>query len=187
MESSKNWIALVCSETVITSAGPKTTPFHGVSVGPTMEICEISGVPISIVPRFHKRNVYIKRNLRVWRTQKCIALVCGENPPTCAGVQTFRFHGQQYRAGNGDMRNFGVTNVHCTAFALKEWLCQKEATGMESSKCIALVGEKTVLTSAGPQTTPFHGGQYIAGNSNIRNSRPTNLHGTAFAPNIWHY
>ena len=105
----------------------------------------------------------------------------------------------------GNMRNFSPTNPHCTTFAPKQWLHQKEATGMESSKLppliggsigssmeiceisalpipmlphlhqrhgcikrklrarrvqkfIALVGADTVLTSAGPQTTPFHGG-----------------------------
>ena len=40
----------------------------------------------------------------------------------------------QYRAQNGNMRNFGPTNPNGTAFVLKEWLYQKEATGMESSK-----------------------------------------------------
>ena len=56
------------------------------------------------------------------------------------------------------MRNFGPTNPHGTAFAPKQWLYEKEATGMESSKYITLVGADTVLTSAGPQTTPFDGG-----------------------------
>ena len=122
------------------------------------------------------------------------------------------------------MRKFGPTNPHGTAFAPKQWLYQKEAIGMESSKmynpsrcryctyqcgaaievphfmgdsigpgmeicgtsgqpipmvprlhqsngymkrklrawrvqkCITEVGSDTVLTSAGPQSTPFHGG-----------------------------
>ena len=53
---------------------------------------------------------------------------------TCAGVITTPFHRWQYKAGNGNMRNFGPTNPHDTAFAPNEWLYQKEATGMESSK-----------------------------------------------------
>ena len=121
------------------------------------------------------------------------------------------------------MRNFDPNKPHGTVFAPKEWLYQKEATGMESSKmycpsrcryrtyqcgaancpvswggsigpkleicenstlsspmvprlqqsngyikrklrawrvqkCIVLVGADTVLTSAGPQTAPSHGG-----------------------------
>ena len=34
-------------------------------------------------------------------------------------------------------------------------------------KCDALVGAETVLSSAGPQTTPFHGGLYRAENGNM--------------------
>ena len=106
----------------------------GGRIGSRMEICEISGVPIAMVPHFYKRNVYITRKLRVWRTQKCIALVCGKTQPTCAGLQTSPFHGWYYRAENGIMRNIGPTNPHGTAFAQKQWVYQKEATGMESSK-----------------------------------------------------
>ena len=49
-------------------------------------------------------------------------------------------------------------------------------------KCIVLVGADTALTSAGPQTTPCHGGQYRVHQGNMRNFGPTNTHGTASAP-----
>ena len=49
-------------------------------------------------------------------------------------------------------------------------------------KCIALVGADTVLTSAGPQVTPCHGGLYRVQKGNMLNFWPTNPHGTAFAP-----
>ena len=114
--------------------GCKLHRFMGGSIGPGLEICEISGLPIGMIPRFHKRNVYIKRMLRVWRTQKCIALVHGKIPPTSAGPQTTPFHGGQYRARNGNIRNFGPSHPHGTAFAPKQWLYKKEATGMESLK-----------------------------------------------------
>ena len=54
-------------------------------------------------------------------------------------------------------------------------------------KCISLVGADTVLTSAGPQSTPFHGGLYRAQNGNMWNFGPTNPQGTAFAPKQWYY
>ena len=79
------------------------------------------------------------------------------------------------------MRNFGPTNPHGTAFPPKQWLYQKEATGMESQKFIALVGPDTVLTTAWPQTTRFHGG-YRAQNGNMRKFGPTYPHGTALEP-----
>ena len=92
-----------------------------------MEICEISGLPIHMVPRLHERNGYIKRKLGEWRAQKCIAIVGADTVLTSAGPQTTPFHGGQHTAKNGNMRNFGPTNPHGTAFAPKQWLHQKEA------------------------------------------------------------
>ena len=94
----------------------------GGSIGPGMEICEISGLPIPMVPCLHKSNGYIKWKLRVWSAQKCIALVGAEPVLTSAGPQTTPFHGVQYRAENGNMGNFGPTIPHGTAFAPKQWL-----------------------------------------------------------------
>ena len=98
-----------------------------------MEICETSGLPIPTVQRLHQSNGYIQRKLRVWRARKCIVLVGAETVLTSAGPQTTPFHGRQYRAENGNIRHFGPTNPHDTAFAPKQWLYQKKATGMESS------------------------------------------------------
>ena len=52
-------------------------------------------------------------------------------------------------------------------------------------RCITLVGADTVLTSARPQNSPFHGGEYRVQNGNMQNFGPTNPHGTAFAPKQW--
>ena len=106
----------------------------GGSKGPRMEICETSALQIPMVRRLHQSNGYIKRKLRAWRVQKCIALVGVDTVPTTVWKQSTPFHGGQYRALNGNMRNFGPTNPHGIAFAPKQWLYQKEATGMESSK-----------------------------------------------------
>ena len=59
---------------------------------------------------------------------------------------------------------------------LGEWRAQK---------CNAIVGADTVLNSAGPQTTPFQGGQHRAKNGSMPNFGPTNPHDTAFAPKQW--
>ena len=106
----------------------------GGSTGSTKEICETSGLPIPVVPRLHQCNGYIKRKLRAWRVQKCIALVYADTALTSAGPQTTPCNGGQYRVHQGNMRNFGPTNTHDTASAPMQWLYQKEATGMESSK-----------------------------------------------------
>ena len=127
-------IALVGADIALTSAGPQTTPCHGGQYRVHQGICETSGLPIPMVPRLHQCNGYIKRKLRAWRVQKCIALVDADIALTSAGPQTTRCHGGQYRVHQGNMRNFGPTNTHGTASAPMQWLYQKEATGMESSK-----------------------------------------------------
>ena len=122
----------------------------GSSIGPRIEKCETSGLQFSMVPRLHQSNGYIKWKLCAWRAQKCNASDSGDTALTSAGPQTTPFLGGQYKAQNRNMRNFGPTNPHGTAFARKQWLYQKEGMGMEIEKCIALVGADTVLTSAGP-------------------------------------
>ena len=68
-------IDLVGAVTVVMTAWPQSTPFHGGGIGHRMEICETSALPIPMVPRLYQTNGYIKRKLRAWRVQNCIALV----------------------------------------------------------------------------------------------------------------
>ena len=85
------------------------------------------------------------------------------------------------------MRNFGPTNSHGTAFGPKQWLYEKEATGMESSKMYfpsqfryrtyQCVGANYLVTW----------GLYRVQKGNMRNFVRTNPHGTAFAPKQWLY
>ena len=86
-----------------------------------MEMCKNLGLQILMVPRLHESNGYFKRKLHVWRAYKCHALVSAEAVLTKAVPQTTPFHGGQYRAENGNMRNFGPTNPDGTAFAPKQW------------------------------------------------------------------
>ena len=62
------------------------------SIGPRMEICETSSLPIPMVPRLYQRNGYIKRKLRAWRVQNCIALVGADTVLTTAWKQSTPFH-----------------------------------------------------------------------------------------------
>ena len=87
-----------------------------------MEICEISGLPMPIVPLLHQSNGNIKWKLRVWRAQKCNALVGGETIVSSAEPQITPFDGGQYRNPNGNIRKFGPTNPYDTVFAPKQWL-----------------------------------------------------------------
>ena len=104
------------------------------STGSTKEICETSGLPLPIVPRLHPCYAYMKRKLRAWRVQKFIALVGADTVLGSAMPQTTTCHWGQYRVQRGNMRNFEPTNPFGTASAPMQWLYQKEATEMESSK-----------------------------------------------------
>ena len=167
--------------------GSKVTRFNGGSIGPRMEICEISALPIYMISRLHQSNGYIKRKLRAWRVQKCIALVGADTVLTSWGPETTPFQGKQYRAQNGNMRNFGPTNTHGTAFAPKQWLYQKEATGMESSKMYYHSWCRYRTYHCVAAKYPVSWGQYRAQNGNMRNFGPTNPNGTAFVLKQWLY
>ena len=67
----------------------------GGSIGSRDKIWENSGLPIPMVPRLQQCNRYIKRKLRAFRVQKCIALVCKDTVLTSAGPQTTPRHGRQ--------------------------------------------------------------------------------------------
>ena len=114
--------------------GRKLPHVTGGNIGSRKEICEISGLPIPMVPRLHQSNGYMKRKLQAWRVQKCIALVGADTVLTSAGPETLQCHAGYYRVQEGNMRKFGPTNPHGTALAPKQWLYEKEGTGMESSK-----------------------------------------------------
>ena len=86
-------ISLVGADTYLPVRGRKLPRFMGGSIGPRMEVCESSTLPISMVPRLHQSNGYIKRKLRAWRVQKSIALVGADTVLFSAGPQTTSFYG----------------------------------------------------------------------------------------------
>ena len=106
----KNVLPQLMQISYLTLRARKGSRFMVVSIGHRMEICETSALPIPMVPRLHQSNGYIKRKLRAWRVQKFIALVGADTILTTAWKQSTTFHGGQYRAQNGNMRNFGPTN-----------------------------------------------------------------------------
>ena len=146
-----------------------------------MEICEISALPIPMVLSLHQSNGYIKRKERAWRVQKCIALVGANTVLTTVWPQTTPFHGgigpRMEICGNSDLHIPMVPRLHQSNGCMK-----KKLRAWRVPKCIALIGVDTVLTSSGPETTPFHGSQYRAQNGNKRKFGPTNPHGTVFVP-----
>ena len=92
------------------------------------------------------------------------------------------------------MRNFSPTNPHGTAFAPKQWLYQKESTGMESSKICWSIWFRYRTYQCGATNYTVSWGlvwgpewKYRAHIGNMRNFGPINFHCTAFAPKQWLY
>ena len=52
------------------------------------------------------------------------------------GLQTTMVHGAQYKAENGNLREFGSTYRHGVVFAPKQCLYQKKVNGIVSMWCI---------------------------------------------------
>ena len=67
------------------------------SIGPRKESLGNWDESIAMVPCLHQGNICTKRKLRVWRDQKCIALVGAKTPVTCAARQSTPSRGRQYR------------------------------------------------------------------------------------------
>ena len=133
-----------------------------------------------MVPSLHQGNIYTKRNLRVWTDQKCIALIGAKTPRTCAGHQTTTFQGSRYRAENGNKQKFGWTYRHGTVFAPRQYLYQKEATGMERLEMYSLSHFKNPSHLCGPSNYPISGSRYWAENRNLRILGWTYRHGNIY-------
>ena len=76
----------------------------------------------------------MKGKLCVWRAQNCITVVGVENALTSVGPKNTLLHGGRYRSDDGKAQNLMHPNPNGTEFTPKQWLYQREATCMESSK-----------------------------------------------------
>ena len=126
----------------------------GVCIGPRTEACVKWGGHIAMVPCLHQGNVHIIIKLRVWRDQKCIPLVGANIPHSCAGHQTIPPQGSRCRADIGNLRKLGSTYRHGTVFAPRQYLYQKEATGMERQEMYSLSRCKNLTYLCGPSNYP---------------------------------
>ena len=109
---------------------------------------------MAMVPCLHQGNIYNKRKLRVWRDHKSIPLVGGITPLNCAGRHNTPSRGRQYRAQKGKFGKLGWTYDHGTVFALRKYLYQKEATGMERPEMYSISRCNNPTYLCGPSKYP---------------------------------
>ena len=100
-------ISLVGAKSFLTCVGRQSTMCQGRQYRGGTKTCVNWGGPIAMVPCLHQGNIYIKRKVRVWRTQKCISLLSAKSTLTCAGRQTTPSQRSRYRVDNGNLRKLG--------------------------------------------------------------------------------
>ena len=139
----------------------------GVSIGPGMDICEHSGLPIPMEPRLNQSNGYIKRKLGEWRAQKCNSIVGADTVLTSAGRKLPLFMGVSIGPRMEICETSGLPIPMVLRLHQSNGYIKRKLGEWRAQKCIAIVGADTVLTRAGPQTTPFLGAQHRAKNGNM--------------------
>ena len=124
-------IPLVGDLTTITCAGRKSTQSQGRKYRAQNGKLRKLGRTYRHGTVFSPRQYLYQKNLRVWRDQKCIPLVGAKTILTCAGRQSTQSRLIRYRAKTVKLRKLGETYRFGTVFAPRQYLYQKEATGME--------------------------------------------------------
>ena len=137
--------------------GRKLPRVMGGNIGSRNEICEISGLPIPMIPRLHQSNGNMTRKLRAWRLQKCIALVSADTVLTSALPQTTPFHGGCIVSRKEICETSGLPIPMVQRLHQSNVYNKRKLRALRIQECIALLGADTILTSPWPQTSPFHG------------------------------
>ena len=108
------------------------TRFLSPRTGPRMEIQETSKLLKTMVPPLHQTNVYINRQLWVWRAQNCNRLLGAINAlGVTAGLKNPVSY-TAYRADIGNLGNFKAVENNGTAFPPKQCSYQKVAVNIEA-------------------------------------------------------
>ena len=148
-------ISLVGANTPLSCAGCQSTPSQGRRYRPEKGNLRKLGRTYRHGTVFAQGNIYIKRKLRVWRDWKCISQVGAKIPLTCADHQATPSQMRRYRVDKGNLRKLGRTYRHGTMFDPKEYLYQKEATGMERPEMYFLYRCKNPTHLCGPSKYPM--------------------------------
>ena len=159
----------------------------GGSIGPRTESLVNWDRPMAMVPCLHKRNIYTKRKLRVWRDQKCIPLVSAITPLTCAGRHNTPSRGRQYRPRTESLVNWDGPMAMVPCLYQGNIYMKRKLRVWRDQKCIPLVCAITPLNCAGRHNNPSQGRQYRAQNGKFGKLGWTYGYGTVLAPRKYLY
>ena len=100
----------------------------------------------------------MKGKLWAWRVQKSFALVDADTVLTSAFPKTTLFLGGCIGSRKEICETSGIPIPMVPRLHQSNGHTKRKLRAWRVQKCISLVGADTVLTGAGPQTTPCHGG-----------------------------
>ena len=144
----------------------KLSRLKGDGIGPRTETCVNWGGPIAMVPCLHQDNICIKREVRIWRDQKCIPLLSAKTPLTCASRQTTPSQRTRYRAENANLSKLGGPFAMVSCLHQGNIYIKRKLRVWTDQKCIPLLGAQTAITCACRQTTPSQRNRYWPENGN---------------------
>ena len=148
----QKYISLVGAKSPLTCAARQTTPSqlsrYRVEYGNLRKLVWTYRHGTMFAPR----KILHQKEATGMTAQKCISVVGSKSPLTCVGRQSTVCQGRQYRGGNGNLRKFGCTYGHGTVFAPRQYLHQKEATGMESPEMYFASRSKKPSYLCGPSS-----------------------------------
>ena len=157
MESPKMYCPSRCRYRTYHCVEAKYPVSWGGSIGPRMERCETSALPVPMVPRLHQSNGYISKGSYRHGESKNVLPYSVQIPYLPLRARKL----PRFMGGIGPRveicRN---SRLHCPMVPRlhqSNGYMKRKLRAWRVHKCIALVGADTVLTSLGAETTPFHG------------------------------
>ena len=116
------------------STGLQTTRFHAAQYRADSTNLKESGATFRHGTVFAPMQCLYQKEAKGMLSPKMQFLFRCKQPTSQYGLAKMRFHAAPYRADRTNLREFGATFLHDTAFAPMQCLYQKVAKGMKSPK-----------------------------------------------------
>ena len=130
----QKWIPLVRENTALTYVGRQTSPSYVSQYRAQNGNLRKSGSTFRHGTVFAPKQYSYQREATGMKSQKMHSSGQCKNRIYLCWTETTKSHVSQYKAENGNLRKSRSIFHHCTVFAPKQCLYQKEATGMDRQK-----------------------------------------------------
>ena len=132
------------------------TQFHALHIGTRMEIWETSQLSKTMVPTLHQSNLYTKRQLCVWRTQKCNRLLDAINALGVTPKQITRFHALHVVSRREIWESLKLSKTMVPPLHQSNLSTKRQLWVWRTQKCNCLLGATNALCVTHKLKTHFH-------------------------------